>query len=148
MSIANRENVGTGGSTANFGQWSYPGVPYTAQDFNWPHCVIEGWDYGCCPDRVSNLTTSYTSSSSLYQTEDIHRWTQASRPLNKSGEPYNDKIWTIMFWLVVFNIFFTLQVRNCELGGLKDLNQRSEYVRFMIVGFLNKLIDLGVAGFR
>lgn len=50
-------------------------------------------------------------------------------------------------WLYVI-YFLTLQVRNCELGGLKDLNQRSEYVRFMIVGFLNKLINLGVAGFR
>lgn len=48
-----RDNIGTGGSTANFGQWSYPAVPYTAQDFNWPHCIIDGWDYGCCPDRVS-----------------------------------------------------------------------------------------------
>lgn len=47
------ENVGTGGSTANFGNWEYPGVPYGRNDFNWPHCVIQGADYGCCPDRVS-----------------------------------------------------------------------------------------------
>ncbi|CAH1391971.1 unnamed protein product [Nezara viridula] len=40
------------------------------------------------------------------------------------------------------------QVRNCELMGLHDLNQASEYVRGKIVEFLNHLIDIGVAGFR
>lgn len=65
------ENTGTGGSTANFGNWHYPGVPYGRNDFNWPHCVIQSHDYGCCADRV----------------------------------------------------------RNCELSGLKDLNQGTEYVR-------------------
>ncbi|XP_047533014.1 alpha-amylase 1-like [Vanessa atalanta] len=84
------ENVGTGGSTANFGNWHYPGVPYGRNDFNWPHCVISGNDYNCCADRV----------------------------------------------------------RNCELSGLKDLNQGSEYVRQRIVNFMNHLISLGVAGFR
>lgn len=40
------------------------------------------------------------------------------------------------------------QVRNCELLGLPDLNQGNEHVRTKIAEFLNKLIDLGVAGFR
>ena len=40
------------------------------------------------------------------------------------------------------------QVRNCELVGLKDLDQSKSYVRDRIVDFLNKLISLGVAGFR
>ncbi|CAD7088909.1 unnamed protein product [Hermetia illucens] len=40
------------------------------------------------------------------------------------------------------------QVRNCELLGLKDLDQSKEWVRNRIVDFLNHLIDLGVAGFR
>lgn len=40
------------------------------------------------------------------------------------------------------------QVRNCELVGLKDLNQGKTYVRDMIVDFLSHLVDLGVAGFR
>ncbi|XP_026320593.1 alpha-amylase 2-like isoform X1 [Hyposmocoma kahamanoa] len=39
-------------------------------------------------------------------------------------------------------------IRNCEFIGLKDLNQANEHVRQMIVDFMNKLIDLGVAGFR
>ncbi|GJQ73900.1 hypothetical protein Trydic_g18834 [Trypoxylus dichotomus] len=39
-------------------------------------------------------------------------------------------------------------VRNCELLGLRDLKQDTEYVRGKIVDFLNKLVDLGVAGFR
>ncbi|XP_066284507.1 alpha-amylase 1-like [Branchiostoma lanceolatum] len=40
------------------------------------------------------------------------------------------------------------QVRNCKLQGLADLNQGSEYVRGKISEYLNKLIDVGVAGFR
>lgn len=40
------------------------------------------------------------------------------------------------------------QVRNCELVGLPDLNQGSEYVREQIVRFFDSLVDLGVAGFR
>ncbi|XP_063830685.1 alpha-amylase 2-like [Ostrinia nubilalis] len=40
------------------------------------------------------------------------------------------------------------RVRNCELVGLKDLNQADEHVRNMIVDFMNELIDYGVAGFR
>lgn len=40
------------------------------------------------------------------------------------------------------------QIRNCELLGLPDLNQGNEWVRTKIADFLNKLIDLGVAGFR
>lgn len=40
------------------------------------------------------------------------------------------------------------QVRNCELLGLRDLNLGKENVRQKIAGYLNKLIGLGVAGFR
>ncbi|XP_076642624.1 alpha-amylase [Halictus rubicundus] len=39
-------------------------------------------------------------------------------------------------------------VRNCELTGLHDLNQGTEYVRGKIVDFMNEAIDVGVAGFR
>lgn len=41
-----------------------------------------------------------------------------------------------------------VEVRNCELVGLHDLNQTVPWVQNRIVGFLNKLISLGVAGFR
>ncbi|XP_017774160.1 PREDICTED: alpha-amylase-like [Nicrophorus vespilloides] len=40
------------------------------------------------------------------------------------------------------------EVRDCELVGLKDLNQGTNYVRGKLVEFLNNLIDLGVGGFR
>lgn len=40
------------------------------------------------------------------------------------------------------------QVRNCELLNLPDLDQSHPTVRDKIVDFLNKLIDIGVAGFR
>ncbi|KAF7996387.1 hypothetical protein HCN44_002019 [Aphidius gifuensis] len=41
-----------------------------------------------------------------------------------------------------------VMVRNCELVGLHDLNQKLENVRQKIVNFMNGLIDMGIAGFR
>lgn len=78
--------IGTGGSTANAAQRSYPAVPYGPNDFH-PACSIDNYN-----------------------------------------DPY--------------------QVRNCELVGLPDLNQSIPYVREQIINFLNRLIDIGVAGFR
>ena len=40
------------------------------------------------------------------------------------------------------------QVQNCELVGLKDLDQSNEGVRQHLVEFLDHLVELGVAGFR
>ncbi|KAL1137765.1 hypothetical protein AAG570_009461 [Ranatra chinensis] len=40
------------------------------------------------------------------------------------------------------------EVRNCELVGLRDLDQSQFYVREKIIEYLNHLIDLGVGGFR
>ena len=40
------------------------------------------------------------------------------------------------------------QVRNCELVGLPDLNQGKDKVRQKVLEFLNRLVELGVAGFR
>ena len=39
-------------------------------------------------------------------------------------------------------------IRNCEIYGLRDINQSRENVRVAIANYLNHLIDLGVAGFR
>ncbi|CAJ0957267.1 unnamed protein product, partial [Mesorhabditis belari] len=39
-------------------------------------------------------------------------------------------------------------VRNCRLVGLLDLDQGNQAVRTSLAGYLNKLIDMGVAGFR
>lgn len=47
------ENVGTGGSVAVFNEWYYPAVAYGRDDFNWPQCEIQWYDYGCCAERVS-----------------------------------------------------------------------------------------------
>lgn len=41
-----------------------------------------------------------------------------------------------------------VQVRNCELVGLRDLNQGNPWVRKQIVRLFNLLVDMGVAGFR
>ncbi|KAF4076251.1 hypothetical protein AMELA_G00212340 [Ameiurus melas] len=40
------------------------------------------------------------------------------------------------------------QVRNCRLVGLLDLALEKSYVRGKVIDYMNKLIDLGVAGFR
>ncbi|MDQ6772754.1 MAG: alpha-amylase family protein [Candidatus Dormibacteraeota bacterium] len=45
-----------------------------------------------------------------------------------------------------FNNF--LQVTHCELLGLADLRTESLTVRAKVAGYLNKLIDYGVSGFR
>ena len=40
------------------------------------------------------------------------------------------------------------QVRNCKLVGLPDLVLSKDYVLNKIVTYMNRLIDIGVAGFR
>ncbi|XP_043271107.1 alpha-amylase A-like [Venturia canescens] len=63
--------------------------------------------------------------------------------------------WAVPYGINDFHAYCALnnysnpaEVRNCELVGLHDLNQASEYVRGKIVELLNSLIDAGVAGFR
>lgn len=86
MTGDHKDAVGTGDSTANTYDLSYPAVPYTQYDFHAP----------CTVDNYQDATN----------------------------------------------------VRNCELSGLHDLDQSKEPVRKVIVDFLNKAIDAGVAGFR
>lgn len=40
------------------------------------------------------------------------------------------------------------EVRDCELSGLHDLDQSKEHVRAAIVDYMDRITDLGVAGFR
>ncbi|KAF4520996.1 hypothetical protein B566_EDAN002492 [Ephemera danica] len=51
-------------------------------------------------------------------------------------------------WNDPANVNFKPMVRDCELLGLKDLAQSQDYVRQKISDMLNRLIDMGVAGFR
>lgn len=39
-------------------------------------------------------------------------------------------------------------MRDCRLVGLLDLALEKDYVRSKVADFMNKLIDMGVAGFR
>lgn len=87
MTGTHKKHHGTGGTTADPGKRSFPGVPYIETHFNSPVCGIH--DY-----------------------KNAH------------------------------------QVRNCELLGLRDLNQSIPYVRGKIVGLMDGLISHGVAGFR
>lgn len=41
-----------------------------------------------------------------------------------------------------------LQVRDCRLVSLLDLALEKDYVSSKVADFMNKLIDMGVAGFR
>ncbi|XP_001846545.2 alpha-amylase B [Culex quinquefasciatus] len=41
-----------------------------------------------------------------------------------------------------------VEVRNCQLVGLPDLNQSVPWVRDKVVDLMNRLVDHGVAGFR
>lgn len=48
----------------------------------------------------------------------------------------------------IANLSNAFEVRNCRLAGLPDLNQDKDSVKDKIAGFMNQLIDYGVAGFR
>lgn len=42
----------------------------------------------------------------------------------------------------------SIQVRSCRLVGLRDLAMGTQWVRDKIVDLMNRLVALGVAGFR
>lgn len=44
MTGDNPQNVGTAGSTADFKNYYYPGVPYTQEHFHYPHCAINNYN--------------------------------------------------------------------------------------------------------
>ncbi|MEQ3658821.1 MAG: alpha-amylase family protein [Glaciecola sp.] len=60
----------------------------------------------------------------IYSPQDFH----TSCPINNYGDRY--------------------QVQNCELVGLADLATENAYVQDTVAGFLNDLVNVGVAGFR
>ncbi|GLV35220.1 Amylase related [Carabus blaptoides fortunei] len=61
--------------------------------------------------------------------------------------PYNPEHFN-QPWCGIFDYNNPVEVRNCDLVGLHDLNQSVPYVRDKLVEALNHLVDLGVAGFR
>ncbi|CAL8142688.1 unnamed protein product [Orchesella dallaii] len=85
----------------------------------------------CCTGTGGSSFNGGTKEYPEYSARDFNG--PESCPSSSGGiENYNDPI----------------QVRNCELSGLRDLAAGSDYVRTHIAEFLNKLISLGVAGFR
>jgi len=98
---------------------------------------------GIYVDAVINHTTAGTSTNgggsngtqytkyeypNLYTATDFHQPTCAIMDADYVGSADN--------------------VRRCELVGLADLNTGSPTVQAKIAGYLNALVDLGVAGFR
>lgn len=71
-----------------------------------------------------------------------------AEPSRKSfpGVPYTEKDFHPSCEIYDWNDRF--QVQQCELVGLKDLDQSSDYVRKQLIEVLDHLITLGVAGFR
>lgn len=65
----------------------------------------------------------------LYQRQDFHN---CQLTANNQIQDFND----------------VMQVRDCELLGLSDLDQGRENVREVITTYLISLLDLGVSGFR
>lgn len=70
--------------------------------------------------------------------------------LSFPGVPFSrtDFNWDLHPCQIGNNYHDPIVVRNCELLGLRDLNQGVPYVRMKIIGLLNRLVDIGVAGFR
>ncbi|CAH2048503.1 unnamed protein product, partial [Iphiclides podalirius] len=44
MTGDNKNNRGTGGSTANFADYSYPAVAYAREHFHYPYCIINDYN--------------------------------------------------------------------------------------------------------
>ncbi|KAK8757833.1 hypothetical protein V5799_004533 [Amblyomma americanum] len=93
MTGLHANDTGTAGTTYDYRDRMYPGVPYGPEDFH------------------TNETCG-TASGSI--------------------EDYKN----------------ARQVRNCELVGMRDLDQSIARVQAKMVEFLNRLIGFGVAGFR
>ncbi|ODN02193.1 Pancreatic alpha-amylase [Orchesella cincta] len=85
----------------------------------------------CCTGTGGSTFSGPNKQYPEYSAQDFND--RSTCPSGSGGiENYNDPI----------------QVRNCELSGLRDLAGGKEYVRQHIADFLNKLTGYGVAGFR
>lgn len=91
----------------------------------------------------SGSEAGFGSSGSFY---DANNYNYPEVPFNKSHFNDGQKCGTSDG--TMHNIEDPWQTRNCELVGLRDLNQEIEYVRKKQIQHLNELIDFGVAGFR
>ncbi|XP_066993781.2 alpha-amylase [Anabrus simplex] len=82
-------------------------------------------------------------------------WANAHGYGGSTADTFNEQYYAVPYGPGDFHSTCTVDnyqdannIRNCELTGLHDLNQGSDYVRGKVIEFLNKLVDLGVAGFR
>lgn len=78
---------------------------------------------------IAGTKFSHYDYPGLYSRNDFHR-------CNRNG---NDDI---------KNYFDLFELQNCELLDLADLATGSEYVRSQLAQYMNRLLDMGVAGFR
>lgn len=92
-------------------------------DIIWNH--MAGIDSGT---GVAGSSFTHYNYPNIYTQDDFHY----------CGQPGND----------IQNWSDTFQLQNCELANLADLKTESSKVRTTLINHTNKLIDLGVAGFR
>jgi alpha-amylase len=78
---------------------------------------------------ISGTAFGHYNYPGIYQSQDFHH---CGRNGNDDIQNYDDRY----------------EVQNCEMLDLADLATESDYVRDRIAGYLNHLLDLGVAGFR
>ncbi|CAG9562055.1 unnamed protein product [Danaus chrysippus] len=89
---------------------------------------------------VNHTTGSHKSNKGTGgSTADFDKYSYPSVPYNVEN---------FHSFCIINNYYNATEVRNCQLLGLKDLNQTEEYVRQNIANYINKLIKLGVAGLR
>ena len=75
-----------------------------------------------------------------FSSEDFH---QPACEIQNYNNP--EQVGKLYLCLIHFTL---LQVRNCYLVYLNDLDGGKEYVREKIAGYFNDVVDMGVRGFR
>ena len=96
-------------------------------------------------DAIINHMTAHTGIGSAGNSHDSWKESYPAVPFGKPD--FNDGICYTQSGKIE-NYNDANQVRNCKLEGMPDLALGNEYVRNKIVDYLNRLIDIGVAGFR
>lgn len=120
MTPRDKVGIADGGSTYDGNIQDYPGVPYTKENFT--------------PRELCPSVDGKVAVSKLFLRRNVYLTRQYFCISLAIGtvDDYQDEN----------------NVRNCYLLGLSDLYTAQEYVRSAIAGYLNRLIQIGVAGIR
>ncbi|XP_032752544.1 pancreatic alpha-amylase-like [Rattus rattus] len=81
---------------------------------------------------TSTCGSYYNANNREFPSVPYSAWDFNDNKCNRNIKNYND----------------AYEVRNCRLSGLLDLALEKDYVRTKVAEYMNRLIDIGVAGFR